>query len=144
MARPDCVFCEIVAGRSPASVVYRDGLVIAFMDLGAVTPGHLLVVPTEHYPLLGDLPDDLAAHVFLVAKRLAAAIRASGLRCDGINLLVADGEAAFQEVLHHHVHVFPRWPGDGFSIDATAWSEPKPSRAELDATAAAIRSTLDA
>jgi diadenosine tetraphosphate (Ap4A) HIT family hydrolase len=138
----DCVFCEIVAGHAPASTVYRDERVVAFMDIGPVTPGHLMVVPLAHVAGLEDLDPDLGAHVFVVASRLAGAIRRSGLRCDGINLFLADGEAAFQEVFHAHLHVIPRWPGDGFTVDSPAWSREKPSREALDADAAAIRAAL--
>jgi histidine triad (HIT) family protein len=107
-----------------------------------VTPGHLLVIPTAHHAALGDLPEDLAAHLFVVASRLAAALRRSGLPCEGVNLFLADGEAAFQEVFHTHLHVFARTRGDGFTLDATAWSEPPPTRAELDDHAAAIRAAF--
>jgi histidine triad (HIT) family protein len=138
-----CVFCEIVEGRAEASFVYRDDRVVAFMDLGPVTPGHLLVIPLAHVAYLADLPEDLGAHLFVVATRLAAALRRSGRPCEGINLFLADGEAAFQEVFHAHLHVLPRTPGDGFTIDSPAWSRPKPARGELDDNAEAIRAALD-
>lgn len=132
-----CVFCEIVAGRSPASVVYEDDLSLAIMTIGPVNPGHLLVLPKAHAPYLADLDEATGMHLFAVAMRAAAAIRASGLRCEGINLFLADGEAAFQEVFHLHLHVFPRFNGDDFGITAD-WSV-SPSRTELDANAALIR-----
>jgi histidine triad (HIT) family protein len=138
----DCIFCEIAASREPASVVYRDDRATAFLDHYPVTPGHLVVIPNDHFALLGEIPEDLAGHVFTVAIRLAAALRSSGLPCDGINLFMADGEAAFQEVFHTHLHVVPRVQGDGFTIGATAWSGPRPSREALDANAEAIRSAL--
>ena len=132
-----CVFCEIVAGRSPASVVYDDDRCLAIMTIGPVNPGHLLVLPKAHAPYLVDLDEAMGGHLFAVGMRMAAAIRASGLRCEGINLFLADGEAAFQEVFHAHLHVFPRFTGDRFGITAD-WSV-HPTRAELDANAAAIR-----
>lgn len=138
-----CVFCEIVAGRSPASVVARDDRSIAFLDIRPVTPGHLLVIPIEHLPSLADLPDDLAAHLFVVATRLAAAVRRSGLPSEGVDLFLADGEAAGQEVFHAHLHVIPRWAGDGFTIRVAAYDQPAPARDELDANAAAIRAALE-
>jgi histidine triad (HIT) family protein len=107
------------------------------MDLASATPGHLLVVPRPHVAALADLDDATGAHLFVVAMRMAAAVRASGLRCEGVNLFVADGEAAGQEVFHVHLHVLPRWPGDGFRVDAE-WTWPQ--RTELDAAAASIRS----
>jgi diadenosine tetraphosphate (Ap4A) HIT family hydrolase len=132
-----CVFCEIVAGRAPASYAYEDDRVVALMDVAPVNPGHVLVVPRLHVAGLADLDDETGGHAFVVAARVAAAVRASGVRCEGINLFVADGEAAFQDVFHFHLHVLPRWRGDSFRIEAD-WSA-RPERAELDAIAASIR-----
>ena len=140
----DCAFCGIVAGREPASEVYRDDRVTAFLSTGPVTPGHLLVTPNAHLPSLADVPEPLAAHLFVVGQRLAAALRASGLRCEGINLFLADGEAAFQEVFHAHLHVFARFAGDGFTLDSPTFAQAGPERAELDNNANAIRSALAA
>ena len=108
----------------------------------SITPGHVLVVPNDHHPSLDNVPEDLGARVYTVATRLAAALRRSGLPCAGITLLLADGEAASQEVAHIHLHVVPRVPGDGFTISASAWAAPRPSREALDADAAAIRVAL--
>jgi len=138
---PACVFCGIVAGLVPASIVYRDDIVIAFMDTNPVTTGHVLVIPKLHHPYLGDLPGTTGGHLFAVAQGVAAAIRCSGVRCEGINLFVADGEAAFQEVFHLHLHVFPRFAGDTFRIQAD-WSV-HPAREELDRTAGLIRAAMD-
>lgn len=134
------MFCAIVAGRAEASFVHEDDEVVAFMDINPVTPGHLLVVPRDHLPALGDVGDELGAHMFNVAQRLAAAIRAGELRSDGINLFYADGEAALQEVFHAHLHVFPRYPDDGFVINAN-WGT-NPSRNDLDAVSVLIRNHL--
>ena len=133
----DCIFCAIVAGSAPASIVYDDADLLAFLTIGPVTPGHLLIIPKRHAPFLADLDEVTGARMFTVAMRLAQALRASGLRCEGINLFLADGEAAFQEVFHTHLHVFPRFAGDLFRIDAD-WST-TPSRAELDDIATRIR-----
>ena len=133
----ECVFCEIVAGRAPASIVYRDEIALAIMTIGPVNPGHLLVLPTRHAAYLADLDEATGSHLFVVGMRLAAALRRSGLRCEGVNVLLADGEAAFQEVFHVHLHVFPRFRGDAFRIDAD-WSV-IPDRAELDRVAGRIR-----
>ena len=134
-----CVFCAIVAGTAPASVVHDDGDpagVLAFLDIRPITPGHLLVVPKRHAPYLADLDEAEGARVWGVALRLARALRASGLRCEGVNLFLADGEAAGQEVFHAHLHVFPRFAGDGFRMEDELVVAP---RAELDATAARLR-----
>ncbi|HYO29771.1 MAG TPA: HIT family protein [Thermomicrobiales bacterium] len=137
-----CVFCEIVAGRASASVVFEDDAVVAFLDIRPVTPGHLLVIPKRHAAFLAEMEESEGARVFVVAMRLAAALRASGLRCEGVNLFLADGAAAFQEVFHAHLHVFPRFAGDAFKIDAD-WSV-APAREALDATAAEITRALAA
>lgn len=128
-----CVFCDIIAGTAPASFVYQDDTVVAFMDIRPVTEGHLLVVPRVHLASLEDVEPVLAAHMFVVAQRLAASLRRSELRCEGVNLFYADGAAAFQEVFHSHLHVFPRFAGDTFRISAD-WSL-RPPRSELDRVA---------
>lgn len=137
-----CVFCDIVAGRVPASVVHRDGRCIAFMDIQPVTPGHLLVVPLAHSAYLADLDAVVGGHLFVVAQKLAAAIRGSGLRADGVNFFLADGEAAGQEVFHLHLHVFPRFEGDGFGLRfAPEYGQPV-ARERLDAEAMSIAMAL--
>lgn len=133
------MFCRIAAG-APASIVHRDDVVLAFMDTRPVNPGHVLVIPTRHYPSLADVPESVAARCFVVAQRVAAALRASGLRCEGVNLFLADGEAALQEVFHAHLHVFPRYRGDSFRIEAD-WST-RPSREELDTVARQVCAAL--
>ena len=134
------MFCRIVEGSLPCSRLVETTAVLAFMDVDPVTPGHLLVIPKDHLPDLADLTDELAAEMLSVARRLAEALRRSELRCEGVNLFYADGEAAFQEVFHSHLHVFPRWEGDGFVINAR-WGS-NPARSELDALASKIRTCL--
>ncbi len=136
-----CVFCAIVAGDAPASFVYEDDLAVAFLDINPVTPGHTLVVPRRHLPYLADLDEATGMHVHRIAMQVAGALRAAPLRCEGVNMFVADGEAAFQEVFHHHLHVFPRYRGDGFRIAAEGWSA-VPDRAELDANAALLKEAM--
>jgi histidine triad (HIT) family protein len=137
----DCVFCAIVTGRAPASVVDEDDAAVVFLALHPVTPGHLLIVPRVHVVGLEDLDESTGRHLWSVAHRMARALRRSGLRCEGINLFLADGEAASQEVFHVHLHVFSRYAGDGFTIGAT-WMER--SRELLDADAEAVRGALGA
>ena len=143
-ADPTCLFCRIVGGEIPASFVHRGATATAFLDIRPVTPGHLLVVPNRHHARLADTPVETWAHVMRIARRLAGALRASELPVDGINIWVADGEVAGQEVGHLHVHVIPRTTGDGFGVDAQAWRSPPPARAELDRHAEAIRAALGA
>ena len=134
-----CVFCEIVAGRIESSVVHDDDRVLAFMDLNPISPGHLLVIPKQHGAALADVDPDDGARLFRVGQSLAGAVRRTGLRAEGVNLFLADGEAAGQEVFHTHLHVLPRFAGDGFRLQVTRGS---PSRDELDEVAGRIRAAL--
>ncbi|MEW1795266.1 HIT family protein [Streptomyces niveus] len=141
MPNDGCVFCGIARGHVAASVVHEDDRVVAFMDLSPVTPGHVLVVPKSHAEGLVDLPDDLGVRVWEVGHRVGRALRLSGLRCEGVTLFLADGEAAFQEIFHVHLHVFPRFKGDSFRIDAN-WQVHE--RRVLDEAAQAVRGGLAA
>ena len=138
-----CVFCEILAGRSPASVVMSDAGCTAFMDIEPVNPGHVLVVPDDHIASLADLPEKTGARLFRTAQRIAAALYNSGLTCHGVNLRLADGEAAGQEVFHVHVHVIPRFAGDCFGLVLDSGSEDGPDREELEDAARQIRRALE-
>jgi diadenosine tetraphosphate (Ap4A) HIT family hydrolase len=133
----ECIFCQIIAGESPASLFYDDDTVIGLMDISPVTNGHAMIIPKIHAPNLADMDEETGKHLWMIAQRTAAAIRKSGVRCEGINLFLADGEAAFQDVFHVHLHVFPRYKGDRFKIDAN-W-DTNPTRAELDRVAKQIK-----
>lgn len=139
---PTCIFCQIVAGDADATFIFEDDTVVVFLDINPVTPGHTLVVPRAHMPALSDVDPRTGAHMFNVAQRMAKALRASDLRCEGVNLFYADGEAANQTVFHAHLHVFPRYDGDGFGL--TAERQTQPSRPELEATGEQIRTALEA
>ena len=137
---PGCTFCEVVAGRLPSSELYADDLVLAFMDIRPINTGHLLVVPRSHAPELAYLPEATGSAMFTTAQRMAAALRGSGVPCDGINFFLADGAVAGQEVDHVHLHVIPRFADDGFHLSATFLG---PDRVDLDLTAQLIRAALD-
>ena len=111
-----CIFCEIVAGRADASAVYEDDDIMAFLDLFPINRGHTLVIPKTHAANLSELDAEDGKRVFAVAQRVADALRKSGVRCEGVNLFLADGEVAGQEVFHVHMHVIPRYKGDGFGL----------------------------
>ncbi|MFI9384408.1 HIT family protein [Kutzneria sp. NPDC052558] len=132
------MFCAIVSGTAPASVVHEDEDLIAFCDLMPVNRGHLLVVPKRHATTLAELPEATGALMFPLAQRLAAAVRLS-LRPDGINLLVCDGAAAGQSVFHVHLHVIPRMVGDGFHLHGTVHPA---TRSDLDQVAELVRREL--
>jgi histidine triad (HIT) family protein len=133
-----CIFCEILRGNSPASFTYEDDTVVAFMDVQPITHGHMLVVPREHAVLMSDVNETVAMRTFRVARKLSSAVR-STLGASGVNLFVADGETAFQDVPHFHVHVIPRYANDGFGLTFPDGYGHPPNRAELETIAAAIR-----
>lgn len=142
----DCLLCRIVARSEEASIVHEDDRVVAICDLFPVNPGHLLVLTRAHAVGLDDLDAADGRRMFAVAQRLAAALRRTDLRrtdlrCEGINLFLADGAAAFQDVFHVHLHVIPRYPRDRFRLDSGQSATPTP-RQELDAVAARIRERL--
>ncbi len=111
MADPDCIFCKIVAGELPSTIVDADERTIAFMDIAPATRGHALVIPRAHSPdLLTIDPEDLAA-VALASQRLATRAR-ERLSADGVNLVNSCGAVAWQTVFHFHVHVIPRYADD--------------------------------
>ena len=136
-----CLFCEITAGRSDASVVYEDDTVVVFMDRYPVTPGHLLVVPRRHVVGLEDIDEATGEHVWAVGHRMARALRRSTLGCEGINVLLCDGEVAFQTVFHFHLHIIPRYRDDGWTIEPDTQER---ARDLLDTDAAAIQEALSA
>ena len=138
----DCIFCRILKGELEASFVYRDDVCSAFMDIQPINAGHLLVIPNRHAPSLADLGAEEGAQIFRVAHRLSAALRKSGVRCEGINFLLADGEAAMQEVFHVHLHVIPRFTGDGFGLKFPPGYFQKPEREELNEAAERIRNVF--
>ncbi len=110
-----CVFCKIVEGQIPAMRVYEDDAVLAFLDIGPLAEGHLVLIPRDHYVRLEDMPDELLARVAPIFSRLARAVqKVSG--ADAYNLLQNNGRAAGQEVMHVHFHIIPRKPADGLGF----------------------------
>jgi histidine triad (HIT) family protein len=115
---PDCLFCKIVAGEIPATIVASDERTVSFMDINPATRGHALVVPRAHArDLLEIEPDDLAA-VAAAGQRLARTAHAT-LEADGINLVNSCGAEAWQTVFHFHLHVIPRYEGDPLRLPWT-------------------------
>jgi len=134
----DCVFCRIVARQIPATVVYEDDQTLAFMDLGQVNPGHVLVAVKKHAENLYALDDAQAGAVLRAAARVARAIR-DAFQPEGLSVYQANGSAAGQTVLHYHVHLVPRHAGDGMAL---SWPVKNPPREKLEAYAARIRQSL--
>jgi histidine triad (HIT) family protein len=135
MSDPDCIFCKIVAGELPGTIVDQDESTIAFMDINPATRGHTLVIPRTHArDLLEIEPDELAATV-RAAQRVAARMPAA-LSADGVNLLNSCGSTAWQTVFHFHIHVIPRYVGDPMRLP---WVPGPGDPDEIAAAAAALR-----
>jgi histidine triad (HIT) family protein len=131
MAEPDCIFCKIVAGELPASIVDEDERTIAFMDLAPATRGHALVIPREHSADLLSIGEQDLTAVIVAAQRLARRAK-ERLGADGVNLLNSCGAVAFQTVFHFHMHVIARYEGDALRLP---WI-PRPGDAQEIAAAA--------
>ena len=134
----DCVFCKIVSKVIPASVVHEDERTLAFMDLGQVNPGHVLVAAKAHAENLYELGDADAAAVSRAIARVARAIR-DAFAPQGLSVYQANGRAAGQTVFHYHVHLVPRHEGDGMAL---TWPVKNPPREKLEQYAAKIRGRL--
>jgi histidine triad (HIT) family protein len=138
----DCVFCQIIRRTAPASVVYEDERVVAFLSNRPVNEGHTLVVPKKHYVNIYDVPEEEACYLFKVTKRIAHAVR-DAMGAEGIRLVQNNGAAAGQVIFHLHVHVIPLKPHEGFS-HGKAYRNPSSPRAaeDLELDAARIRDYL--
>ena len=136
----ECVFCRIVAKQIPASVVYEDEHALAFMDIGQVNPGHVLVAAKAHAENIYALSDEQAGGVFRAAARVARAIRAA-FNPEGLSVYQANGKPAGQTVFHFHVHLVPRRTDDGMNL---TWPVKNPPREDLEKNASVIRAKLSA
>jgi histidine triad (HIT) family protein len=131
----DCVFCRIVAGQIPSTKVYEDEHTLAFMDLGQVNPGHVLVAVKKHAANIYELDDVQAAAVARASTRVARAIR-EAFAPAGLSVYQANGKAAGQTVFHYHVHLLPRHEADGMEL---TWPVKNPPREKLEGYAEKIR-----
>jgi histidine triad (HIT) family protein len=114
LQKQNCIFCHIVAGRVQSKKIYEDEKVIAILDINPANPGHILLLPKEHYAILPQIPEEIIGHIFMVAKALSSAsLRA--LKTQGTNIFVANGVSAGQKAPHFMVHVVPRKEEDGLS-----------------------------
>jgi histidine triad (HIT) family protein len=134
----DCIFCKIIAGQIPCTKVYEDVTCLVFMDINPISPGHTLVVPKKHYEAITEMPADEAAALFASIPALAAAVKAA-LKAEALNVLQNNGRAAGQAVDHLHVHLIPRWAGDGLGF---RWPAKQADFAVLAKQAEAIKAGL--
>ena len=130
----DCVFCRIVAGQIPSTRVVEDDHTLAFMDLGQVNPGHVLVAVKKHAPNLYELDETQSAAVARACIKVARAIR-DAFKTEGLSVYQANGKPAGQTVFHYHVHLLPRHAGDGMEL---TWPVKNPPREKLEEYAAKI------
>lgn len=133
-----CIFCRLVAGEIPSAKVYEDALTIAFMDIGQVTPGHVLVATRRHAATLLDTTPEEAAAVMQTARRVALAVQAA-FNPPGLTLLQANGALGGQTVGHFHMHVVPRHEDDGIAL---TWPRKEPPPEVLMGYAERLRAAL--
>lgn len=124
----NCIFCKIAKGEIPSSTIYEDERFRVILDLGPATRGHALILPKEHAENLYALEEETAGEVMKLARRMALRMR-DRLGADGFNLVQNNGEAAGQTVMHFHLHLIPRYKGDGQHI---LWEPGKASSQELE------------
>lgn len=130
----NCIFCRIITGDIPSSVVYEDEDFKVILDIAPAAKGHAIILPKKHYADLFELEEDTAKKVLMVAKKIALAMKEE-LKCDGINLLQNNGEAAGQSIFHIHFHLIPRYKGDNVKIP---WATGKYEDGEAKALAERI------
>ena len=115
MKDPNCIFCKIAGGEIPSVTLYEDADFRVIMDISPASKGHALILPKEHYANLYELPDELAAKVLVLAKKMTTKLK-DIVGCDGYNVLQNNGEAAGQTVSHFHMHLIPRYENDDVNI----------------------------
>ncbi|MBQ8189227.1 MAG: HIT family protein [Lachnospiraceae bacterium] len=128
MKDANCIFCKIANGEIPSKAIYEDNDFKVILDLGPATKGHALILPKEHAANLFELPDETAAKVLVLAKKLGAQMK-ENLKADGMNLVQNNGEAAGQTVHHFHLHLIPRYSDDGQKI---SWNPGEVAQDELE------------
>ncbi len=129
MKDKNCIFCKIANGEIPSKTIYEDDLFRVILDLGPATKGHALILPKDHAANLMELPDETAGAAMKLAKKLTAQM-IDKLGADGLNVIQNNGEAAGQTVPHFHLHLIPRYKGDGQHI---LWNPGKMTDEELEA-----------
>ena len=114
----ECIFCKIAGGEIPAATIYEDEEFRVILDLGPASKGHALIIPKAHYANLYEMPDELAGKAMILAKKIITKMT-EVLQCDGYNIVQNNGEAAGQTVFHFHMHLIPRYKGDGVGLTWT-------------------------
>ncbi len=131
MKDSNCIFCKISGGEIPSKTIYEDGEFRVILDISPATKGHALILPKEHYANIYEMPEETAARVMILARKLAVHMKET-LKCDGLNIVQNNGEAAGQTVFHFHMHLIPRYKQDG-NEDKLCWNHLELSEEELQA-----------
>jgi histidine triad (HIT) family protein len=134
----DCIFCKIAGGKASAALVYEDEQTMAFMDIGQVNPGHVIVAVKPHIRDIYTLTDELTAAFFQTAARVARAVK-KAMQPEGVTLLQANEAAGFQTVFHLHLHVLPRHTDDGVNL---TWPAKNPGMDELERLAQQVKTAI--
>ncbi len=135
----ECIFCRLVLGEIPSARVYEDALTVAFMDIGQVNPGHVLVATRRHAATLLEITPEEAGAVLQTAQRVAHAVQ-DAFDPPGLTLLQANGRAGDQTVFHFHMHVVPRHEDDGIAL---SWPRKEPAFEVLEGYAGCLRKVLE-
>ena len=135
---------KILRGEIPSHRVYEDERCLAILDIFPINPGHVLVIPKAQAVTVPDLDPELVGHLMAVAARLSRAVRAAAPKCEGVNFWISDGAAAGQEVPHVHLHVIPRFVGDGFGWRVGSSNRQPQDTEVLKASEASLKAALEA
>ena len=138
MSDPNCIFCKIIAGQIPAEKIYEDDVCLAFLDIGPLAEGHVLLIPREHAATIAAMNTEQAGAMLSKLPPLARAVQAA-TGCEGLNVLQNNGKAAHQEVMHVHFHLIPRRQGDAFHFN---WPAGKYPDGRMAALAAQMRDAM--
>lgn len=138
MTEQNCIFCKIAAGEIPSATVYEDTSFRVIMDISPASKGHAIILPKNHAANVFELSEEDASKVFVIAKRVATAMK-DVLQCEGINILQNNGEIAGQTVFHFHMHLIPRYQGDSVTIK---WAHKEKYEEDFAALASAIKTRI--
>jgi diadenosine tetraphosphate (Ap4A) HIT family hydrolase len=120
----DCTLCDLVSRTLPVNVAYEDSSIFAFVDIHPAVLGNIVIIPKKHVVYLAELDEATGVQLLRVTMRIAQAVRNCGVKCEAVNLLLADGKEAGQEEFHVHMHVIPRYVGDNFIIQPDYQARP--------------------
>ena len=134
----DCIFCKIANGEIPAATLYEDEDFRVILDLGPASKGHSLILPKTHAANMYELPDETAGKAMILAKKMAGKLT-DALNCDGFNIVQNNGEIAGQTVNHFHLHLIPRYEGDGLNLN---WPQQEISAEQLEEIRQSIKKSI--